>query len=384
MRDIDYTYKIPFGPQHPALKEIIHLRFEVSGEQIISVDLRPGYMHRGIEEALSRRPFNKGLYLSERICGICSHAHAQTFCQAVEKAAKVEIPERAKYIRSIVAELERLHSHMLLLGVMAHEIGFDTVFHYFWRDREYVMDLFEMLTGNRVNYSVNCLGGVRFDITDEIKKEIENAMERIMERAEYYEKSFIKDATIKKRTKKIGYLSKNSAEELSIVGPNARASGVKYDIRETKPYLIYDNHKPIVDNGCDVYARMKVRLKEVRQSAKFVLDNLDLPETRLKTPFSLNIKPNEAVGRTEAPRGELFYYVKANGQVPERIKVRTPTFAAYHMFSPVLKGQYVADIPIIVASTDPCIACADRIILVENGKEKIVTKEELCQYSSSR
>ncbi|GAI48185.1 unnamed protein product, partial [marine sediment metagenome] len=154
----EMTFVVPIGPQHPALKEPEFFKFEVKGEEIVNVDIRFGYAHKGIEEALQRRDYKHDVYLVERICGICNVVHTTTYCQAVEKLAGVEPPERAKYIRVIILELERIHSHLLWFGIAAHQIGFNTLFMLAWRDRERVMDLRELISGNRVTSATNTIG----------------------------------------------------------------------------------------------------------------------------------------------------------------------------------------------------------------------------------
>ncbi|MDD5513262.1 MAG: nickel-dependent hydrogenase large subunit, partial [Candidatus Omnitrophica bacterium] len=167
-----HKFKIPVGPQHPSLKEPESFSVALKGEKILGIDIRLGYNHRGIEKACEERSYTQDLYLIERVCGICSHSHSTCFVQAVEEIAKVEVPQRALYIRTLIGELERIHSHFLWLGIAGHEIGFDTLLMYAWRDREIVMDLLAALSGNRVNYGINTIGGVRRDIKKEEIKEI--------------------------------------------------------------------------------------------------------------------------------------------------------------------------------------------------------------------
>jgi Ni,Fe-hydrogenase III component G len=232
-------FVIPIGPQHPALKEPGHFEFSVDGEIVTSASARLGYAHRGIEKATEGRTWIQNLYLLERICGICSHIHAMTYCQGVERLAGVEIPPRAKAIRTLVAELERVHSHMLWFGVGAHEAGFDTLFMYAWRDRETVMDLLEGLSGNRVNYSANLLGGVKFDIDEEQAEAILNGADFLEKRLHHYLDVTTTDESFLMRTKDIGTMTQEQAERLGTVGPTARASGVARDLRLDAPYAAY-------------------------------------------------------------------------------------------------------------------------------------------------
>ena len=259
---------IPIGPQHPALKEPESFLVALKGEKITDFAVRLGYNHRGIEKACEERTYLQDVYLTERICGICSHTHATAFVQAVEEIAALDMPKRALYIRTIIGELERVHSHMLWLGVAAHEIGFDTLFMYTLRDREIVMDLLAAITGNRVNYGMNTIGGVRRDITPEQAKDTLAGIKKLEERTKYYIEVATTETTIIKRLSKVGVLSKEDALKLGAVGPTARASGVDRDTRRDDPYAAYGflDFKVITDNHCDVYGRTLVRCGEDRKS----------------------------------------------------------------------------------------------------------------------
>jgi membrane-bound hydrogenase subunit alpha len=197
---------IPIGPQHPALKEPESFRVILEGEKIVGVSLRLGYNHRGIEKACEERTYIQDLYLIERVCGICSHSHSTCFIQAVEEIAGIEVPKRALYLRTLVGELERIHSHLLWLGVAGHEIGFDTLFMYSWRDREIVMDILADLTGNRVNYGINAYGGVKRDVSKEHLQKILKAMDTLEERTKYYVKVATEEVTLINRLSGVGRL----------------------------------------------------------------------------------------------------------------------------------------------------------------------------------
>ncbi len=222
---------VVIGPQHPALKEPERFILEVEGEQVVKAVPRIGYVHRGIEKAMENRTYLQDLYLAERICGICSHAHTTCYVQTVEDLMGIEAPQRARHIRTIIAELERIHSHLLWLGVVAHEVGFDTFFMYVWRDREIIMDLLEEISGNRVNYAMNTIGGVRRDINEEKASKINRALNLIEEKVKKYIPILQKEQTLLKRTVGVGYLSSIDALKYNAVGPMARASGVKRDVR---------------------------------------------------------------------------------------------------------------------------------------------------------
>ncbi|HRL14751.1 MAG TPA: nickel-dependent hydrogenase large subunit, partial [Aggregatilineales bacterium] len=214
-------FVVPIGPQHPALKEPGHFEFDVDGETVVGARVRLGYAHRGIEKATEGRNWTQNLYLLERICGICSHIHAMTYSIGVEMLAGVTAPPRANAIRTLVAELERLHSHLLWLGVSAHEAGFDTLFMYSWRDREVIMKLLETLAGNRVNYSVNVLGGVKFDITPELAAEINAGLDLLEPRLNHYLEIVSSDAAFLRRTRGVGVTTREQAEALGVTGPVA-------------------------------------------------------------------------------------------------------------------------------------------------------------------
>jgi NADH-quinone oxidoreductase subunit D len=379
---------IPIGPQHPALKEPESFTLYLEGERIAASNVTLGYNHRGIEKACEGRTYIEDLYLIERVCGICSHSHSTCFISAVEEVAKLEIPKRAKYIRTIIGELERIHSHLLWLGVAAHEIGFDTLFMYSWRDREVVMDILEMLTGNRVNYGINKIGGVRRDISEEQKEQVLKAVETLEERTKYYIEIVNSETTLIGRLKNVGRLSYEDAMRFQASGPVARASGVDRDVRRDDPYLAYGEipFNVITDNHCDVLGRTIVRAKELIESYKIIRFALkDIPQGDLAVKAPRRIPAGEAFTRYEAPRGEDVHFVKANGtDKPERVKLRAPTLANLASITHMLDGGYLADVPIVIAAIDPCFSCTDRSISIkhlDSGNENIMDWDSLRKYS---
>ncbi len=215
--DTREKFIVPIGPQHPALKEPGHFEFTVDGEIVTGAEVRLGYVHRGIEKGCEERSYIQDLYLLERICGICSHVHATAFAIGVEQLAGLTAPPRAQALRELVAELERIHSHLLWLGVAAHEAGFDTLFMYSWRDRETVMDLLEGLTGNRVHYSANVLGGVKFDVDDKQRDAILRGLEFLEQRTNHYLDIVTTEEMFLVRTRGIGVMSRAQAEQLGVV-----------------------------------------------------------------------------------------------------------------------------------------------------------------------
>jgi Ni,Fe-hydrogenase III large subunit len=352
------------GPQHPALLEPEKFSVKVDGETVVGVEPRIGYVHRGVEKAAEQRTYLQDVYLIERICGICNSCHALTFVGAVEKILKTEVPDRARYLRTIILELNRLHSHLLVLGHAGLEIGYETLFQYMWRDREPIMDLTELLTGNRVISSSMTIGGVRRDLKEEHVPKIKNQLAILRKRMNFYQNLYKNEPSLKMRTQNVGVLSKEDAIKLCVVGPVARASGVFTDIRKDQPYAAYGEipFNIITRTEGDTYARLIVRLDEIEESIKIIeyaLDNMPSGPYRVRVPRI--VIAGEAVNRVEAPRGELFHYVKSNGTAyPERVKVRTPTFANIPAFLKTAIGGSIADVPANFVSLDPCFSCTDR------------------------
>ncbi len=376
---------VPIGPQHPALKEPGHFEFTVEGEVITGASVRLGYVHRGIEKSTENRNWTQNLYLLERICGICSHIHATAYALGVEALANVTAPPRAQAIRTLVCELERIHSHMLWLGVAAHEGGFDTLFMYSWRDRETVMDLLEGLSGNRVNYSVNVLGGVKIDVDDKQATAIRKGIDFLRERTEYYMKVVTTDETFLGRTRDVGTMTYDQADALAAVGPTARASGIARDIRADAPYAAYPQFpiQVITEKGGDLAARFIVRINELYEAYRLIHEILDkMPAGELTTRVPRRIPENETISRVEAPRGELFYYLKSNGsEKPERIKVRTPSICNWATVMNFAIGLKLADMPMILAGIDPCFSCSDRMVVINRpNQSQVWSWEDLRQY----
>ncbi len=388
------TYHIPVGPIHPALKEPVLFEFEIDGERIVDVDVKLGHVHRAVEWVSRKRNPIQILYLAERICGICSYCHPAAFALAVEDAADIVIPERAEYLRVIQGELERVTSHILWAGVAAHEIGFDTVLFLTWQIRERALDLTEFLTGNRITKGIIMIGGIRRDITADMLPRIQKDLDYFKECYGKLGKIFLEDKTIKLRSQGVGILEKEDALKLCAVGPTTRASGVKKDVRVDTSYFAYGD----LDINCitpadltgtitgDVYDRIIQRLLEVKQSIDLIEQCVDkmpggdiVAEPKIAKLLNQLKKVNgEGVGRHEAPRGEVIHYVKLDGNdAPFTWKVRAPTYNNILPWIPMLKGEQIADIPIVAASTDPCMSCTNRVGIVKDGNKYELTKEQL-------
>lgn len=403
---------LPFGPQHPVLPEPLHLKLTIEDETVVEALPTLGYVHRGLEKLCEVRDFNQMIQIVERVCGICSCLHALCYCEGVEQIMGIEVPRRAKYLRTVWGELHRIHSHLLWLGLFADAFGFESLFMQFWRVRERVMDIMEATCGNRVVVSVNVIGGVRRDLTPEQCLWIEQELAIAEKEIKQLQSTILNDYTVKKRTVGKGVLTKEQAYQLGAVGPMLRGSGWAQDARQTG-YAAFGElgFEPIVEYDGDSYARCAVRFRETLQSIDIVrlaiarmpagevvnavdgvtddetphpLDggrrstiqaysrdkrhkftsapppNFDIPTGHVAA--KVKGKPEgEAVTRVEQPRGELMYYLKGNGSKHmERVRIRTPTFANIPPLLAMLPGCELADVPVIVLSIDPCISCTER------------------------
>ena len=359
------SYKLPMGPYHPGLEEPYKLEMTCEGETVCDAKLHIGFNFRGIEHLAETRNYVQLIALMERVCGICSFIHTLTLCQSLEKLTGLEPPPRALYIRVIIAELERLHSHVLWAGIAAKLMGFKTMFMACFAYREKIMDILQTVSGNRVNYSMNRIGGVNRDITDpaailQMVNQLESEIARDLVPV------FTTSVTARSRCAGIGILSHEKAVSCGVVGPNARASGVPQDLRRAAPYAAYaelDFDVPVETAG-DVRARLLVRALEMLQSCRLLRQAIaKLPPgeyAREETKFAF--PSGTAISRVEAPRGEVVYIVKwkENSRTPARVHVRTPTFTNMPAVRWMVQGSRVADAPLIQASVDPCYSCTDR------------------------
>lgn len=353
---------IPFGPQHPVLPEPVHLKLTMEDEKVVEAIPALGYVHRGLEMLVSKRDFHQMIYVVERVCGICSCLHAMCYCEAIEKLMNVEVPPRAKYLRIIWSELHRIHSHLLWLGLFADSFGFESLFMQFWKLRERFMDINEATAGNRVILSVNVVGGVRRDLTQEHISWILNELEAFEAEMRRLTRIALDDYTVKSRTVGKGVLTGEQALQLGAVGPTLRGSGVAQDARQLRYEALAELHfAPVTVPDGDSWARGKVRFLEVMQSVDLVRQALArLPDSEIAAKVQGNPK-GESVCRVEQPRGEMFYYVVGNGsKFLDRCRIRTPTFANVPPLLAMLPGAELADVPVITLSIDPCISCTER------------------------
>jgi Ni,Fe-hydrogenase III large subunit len=359
------SYKIPMGPYHPALEEPYKLDLICEGETVSDAKLHIGFNFRGIEHLAETRNYIQVIALMERVCGICSNIHTLTLCQAMEKLTGLTPPPRAQYIRVVIAELERLHSHVLWAGIAAKLMGFKTMFMTCFELREQVMDILQAISGNRVNYSMNRIGGVNRDIEDPLAiLAMVEALEREMVRTVI--PIFTTSTTAISRCAGIGVLTNEKAVSCGAVGPVARASGLPQDLRRAAPYAAYSEMEfdvPVQEGG-DVKARLLVRALEIMESCKILRQALTkMPPGELNAGESkITFSTGTATSRVEAPRGEVMYSVswKEGSRNPNRVHVRTPTFANMPAIRYMVIGARLADTPLIQASIDPCYSCTDR------------------------
>ncbi len=355
---------IKFGPKHTEIEEPFIVEYKTKNGIIQETDFRLGFLHRGIEKLATKKNFYQNLGLVERICGYCSFTHSLAFTQAVEDLANLNPPKKALYIRTIVAELERLHSHLLWLYLSVSVLGMSEAKKEIINLREGILSILIKLTGGRIMYEINTFGGVLKDVPNlrPIKKEVEVYKDITQRLVGLFEKN----KNIIKKTKGLGKLSYEKAVELGAVGPTARASGIKIDTRKDAPYAAYEellDKQYIILFGGDVYSRIYLRFIETAESFKTIFRAIDnMPQGDYKLPGGRVFVPaGEGIGRVEAPRGELFHYVKANSSDhPERVKVRPPTYVNLPSVREMLLGAKKEDATLIISSIDPCFSCTER------------------------
>ena len=364
---------VNIGPYHPLQEEAEFFQLYVEGETVVDVDVRISYNHRGIEKLDESKTFDQVPFVVERVCGICSASHPLAYVQAVEEIAQVKVPDRALYLRTIVNELERLHSHMLWVGLAGHFLGYNTVFMWAWKYREPVMDILEVITGSRVNYA-NCkIGGVRRDMTDEQLQEVGKVCTELVGPTEMLTNAVLDDPILHARLKGVGVLSPRDAKLYGATGPTARGSGVPIDVRRDDPYAAYDrvDWDVITAPGGDVFGKAVVRLLECFESVKMIHQCVkDIPGGEIDAKVEA-IPPGEGCGHVEAPRGETFHYVRSDGSNrPVRHKIRAPSYVNIPTFKASCIGLKIPDVAITLASVDPCYSCTERMCVAVDAETK--------------
>jgi NADH-quinone oxidoreductase subunit D len=380
---------LPLGPFHPLQEEPECYQLYVDGERVVDMDLRISYNHRGIEELSTRRTFDQVPYLVERVCGICSASHPLAYIQAVERICGCEVPLRAQYLRTLVVELERIHSHLLWVGLAGHFLGYNTVFMWAWRYREPVMDMLEKATGNRCAYANAKIGGARRDIPNEMFEEIAQQIGSMAGPTEMLTKAVIDDPVLHLRLKNVAVLSEQDARRWCVTGPTARGSNLPIDVRRDDPYEIYDRFEwnVVTRPQGDVQAKAEVRLLETLESIRMVPILLkDCPDGEIDSHVE-EIPPGEATGHVEAPRGETFHYVRSDGgRSPVRHKIRAPSYVNVPSFRASCIGQHIADVTIALAAVDPCYSCTERMAVHRDAPAgaELINAAELQRLSVER
>jgi Ni,Fe-hydrogenase III large subunit len=342
-------------------------------------------VHRGIEKlAESVLTYNDIPMAAERICGICGCVHNVAYAQAVEQAAALRPPPRAEYVRTIMLEIERLHSHLLWVGLACHILGFDTLFMQSFRIREPIMWIAEKITGNRKTYALCLIGGVRWDLTTDLKAELRQVLDKLEAEWRPVVAAVSKDRNIQKRTRGVGVADRKAVKEFGLIGPVARAAGVGIDCRRDHPYAAYDrvDFDVIVEQGGDVWSRVLVRAREVFESIRIIRQCLEKMEDG---PLQAVITDELPIGRmgvssVEAPRGESHHFViTGENNRPRRWRVRAPTYQNLQAIPMMIKDQQIADMTISLGSIDPCFSCTDRMetIDLKTGKARVWSQKEL-------
>ncbi len=383
---------VPIGPYHPLQEEPEFFQLYVEGEKVVDIDIIIGYNHRGIEKLSESKHYDQVPFLVERICGICSSSHPYAYVLAVENILGGEatiVPEKALYIRTIIDELQRIHSHLLWLGLAGHFIGYNTIWMWAWKYREPVLDCFEMVTGNRNNYAMFKVGGVRRDIKDEDIPILNKVLDELRPAVDLFRGAIADDPVIKARLKGVGILTRQQAIDWCVVGPTARASGVNIDIRRDDPYGASErlDWNVILEKDGDIFAKTIVRILELYESISMIRQCLDkMPKSGPIDADVKDIPPGEGIGRVEAPRGECFHYVKSDGtNQPVRHKVRSPSFMNVASDKVSAVGGTISDATITLAAVDPCYCCTERVIVInKNDNHKIMNGWDLIKLSQEK
>ena len=358
---------INLGPQHPSTHGVFRLRVTFDGEEIIDAEPVFGYLHRGTEKLAETRNYVQIVTLTDRMDYLASMSNNLAYVRTVEKLANIEVPERAQYIRVISAELQRIASHLMATGFLLNDLGaLATPLVYCFRERERILDLFEMLCGARITLSYMRPGGVFQDAPEDFWPSLDSLIGDLPHYLDELESLITSNEIVLARTKNVGLLTDEQAIDNSMSGPNLRASGVKWDLRKADPYEIYDRVKFDVPIGAigDTFDRYLVRILEMRESVKIIeqcLEQIESGPIRANTPFFIRPPKGEAYSAVEGPKGELGVYMVSDGGVaPYRCKVRAPSFINLTPLRDMLKGWKMGDLIIIFGSIDIVLGEVDR------------------------
>jgi len=353
------------GPQHPMTHGLWNLRVKIDGETIIQAEPIIGYLHRGWEKLAENRMYPQIIPMADRLCYGSSMSWSHLYCSTVENMLELEVPERAKYIRTIVLEAQRIGSHLMWLAALGTDLGSYTIFLYCVRERELFLDLMQNLCGARLTYNYTRIGGVRNDVPANFERDFTRVLKVFEKRLAMVEALCDESAVFRMRMEDVGKLTAEQAKNLGVTGPNLRGSGVEYDIRKEDPYEAYSDvdFDVCYEKGCDAFARYRVRVDEMYESCKIIRQAIKkIPQGpyRVKPPRTAP-KGKAGWAHVEDPRGEGFMYVIGNGDDhPYRLKVRSPVFVSVSAAPAYLVGYKIADVPAIMGSIDMCLGETDR------------------------
>ena len=360
-------FVLNIGPLHPSTHGVFRMRATLDGEVIVNLELVLGYLHRGIEKLAEERTYTGIIPLTDRLDYLASMSNNLAYVLAVEKLAGIKVPERAEYLRVILAELQRIASHLVSVGSFLNDCGaFFTPFLYMFREREKIIDLFEMLSGQRLLYNYMRVGGFNQDIPDEFLPALDKFVSQMPGFVDEYDRFLAENEILLARAKGVGILPKEMAINISASGPVLRASGVKWDIRKADPYSIYDRFEFDIPTGSvgDCYDRYRVRVQEMRQSVRIIKQAMkQIPSGEVKSKVSHLIRPpvGEAYAHIEAPTGELgFYLVSDNSIAPYRCHIRAPSLFNLTALREMIVGWKIADAIIIFGSIAITMGEVDR------------------------
>lgn len=362
----DEFLTVNIGPQHPSTHGVLRLHTQLNGETIMDVEPYLGYIHRGIEKMCENLGYKQFVYLTSRMDYLSAHMNNQAVALCVEKAASIEVPERAKVIRTIMCELQRIASHLLWWGSMGLDLGAVTPFFYAFREREMILEVFEETTGNRLTMSYITPGGVMQDLHPQFVEKVKEILRSLKSHELEYDELLSGNLIFRKRIEGVGVLTPEMAINLGCTGPVARASGVSCDIRKHQPYDAYDRvtFEEILSDGCDCKARYQVRLLELRQSISIIeqlIDSIPSGDYRTKLKGVLKLPAGEYYQRVETARGELGVYIVSDGSSkPQRVKFRTPNFSNLTALRPLSQGAKIGDLVAIMSTLDLIIPDIDR------------------------
>ncbi len=358
---------INLGPLHPSTHGVFRMRATLDGEVVVDLEPVFGYLHRGIEKLAEGRTYKQNIPFTDRLDYVASMSNNLPYVLAVEKLAGIQVPERAEYLRVIMAELQRIVSHLIAVGTFVNDLGaFFTPFMYMYREREKIIDLFEMVCGQRLLYNYMRFGGISHDVPEEFFPALKKFLKEMPGYLDEYDQLLAQNEILLARTKGVGILTRESAINSSVSGPTLRACGVEWDIRKANPYCVYDRFEFDIPTGSnsDCYDRYRIRMAEMRQSLRIIeqaVEQIPKGEVLNRTPLHLMPPAGEAYAAIESPKGELGFYLVSDGSdKPYRFHVRPPSLINLTVLREMVIGYKIADVMITLGSIDICLGEVDR------------------------